>query len=181
MARSFLDVAAFLEKSPNFARGESLEEAHSSLSHAPLRKKYVIHFQYAIVFELSIKIIWEIEQGKNAPHSHNILRLYKELSLPLQQKISDMYDSQVSNMKKLISQIPELANLNLNLQSLEDALEVNEDIIKNFKYDGKISGKSSAFCSIVWTDNYIDVLPQAIAEIIIFPKALFDYAISLNN
>ena len=181
MAESFLDVAAFLEKSPNFARGESVEKAQANLVYGPLRKKSVIHFLYAIVFEISIKIILEIEQGQAAPHHHNILLLYQELSPASQQKISDMYDSQVSNMKKLISEVPEFANYNWNLQSLEDALKVNEKVIKNFKYDGEISGKSSVFCSILWADSEILAAPQVVAELIIFPKALLKYAISLQN
>ena len=178
MAQSFLDVAAFLEMAPNFARGASVEEAQAGLVYGPLRKKSVIHFLYSIVFEISIKIIWEVEQGGNSPHHHNILRLYQELSPASHQKISDMYDSQVSNMKKLIS---ELTNYNWNLQSLEDALRVNEKVIKNFKYDGEISGKSSVFSSMLWADGEILTTPQVVAELIIFPKTLFNYAISLKN
>ena len=181
MAQSFLDVAAFLEMVPNFARGASVEEAQADLVYGPWRKKSVIHFLYSIVFEISIKIIWEIEQKENSPHHHNIFRLYKELSSVSQQKISDMYDSQVSNMKKLISEVPELTNYNWDLQSLEDALKVNETVIKNFKYDGEISGKSSVFGSMLWADGEILTTPQVVAELIIFPKALFNYAISLKN
>ena len=181
MARHFLDVAAFLEKSPYFAIGESEEKAVARLHEARLGKKCVIHFLYAVSFEISIKIIWEIEQGESAPYSHNILRLYEELSPASQQKISDMYDSQVSNMKKLIAQIPECAHYNWDLQSLEDALEVNESVVKNFKYDGEIRGKSSVFCSMMWADDEILISPQITAEAIVFPKALFNYAISLKN
>ena len=184
MARHFLDVAAFLEQSKYFAIGELKEEAVARLPEFRLGKKCVMHFLYAISFEISIKIIWEIEHGRGAPYSHNILRLYKELSLASQQKISDMYDSQVSNMKKLISQISqisELSNYNWDLQSLEDALEVNESVVKNFKYDGEIRGKSSVFCSIMWTDSEILISPQIVAEAIVFPKALFNYAISRKN
>ena len=181
MAQSFLDMALYLERAPNFARGESIEKAQSNLVYGPLRKKSVIHFLYSIVFEISIKIIWEIEQGKEAPHKHNILCLYEDLSDESQQKISDMYDSQVSNMKKLISEVPEFANYNWNLQSLEEALKVNEKVIINFKYDGEISGKSSVFCSMLWADGEILTSPQVVAEIIIFPKTLFNYAISLKN
>lgn len=92
-----------------------------------------------------------------------------------------MYDSQVSNMKRLISQIPEFPNYNWDLQSLEDALEVNESVVKNFKYDGEIRGKSSVFCSMMWADGEILISPQIVAKAIVFPKALFNYAISLKN
>ena len=75
--------------------------------------------------------------GKEPPHHHNILELYKQLSQASQQKISDMYDIQVSNMEKIISDSNGkrnrgggIVNLKLDLQSLEDALEVNEQVVQ---------------------------------------------------
>ena len=191
MAQSFLDSAIFHEKTLNIVPGDmadSLEDAESKLDDIILRRKVVAHFAYAMVFELSIKIILEIEQGKNAPFHHNILRLYRELSQTSQQKISDMYDTQAANMKKLISECNgrrnrggQIVNLNLDMQSLEDALKANEQTVKNFKYDGQFSGKSSVLCSIMWTGDLIYTLPRAVANAIIFPKALLEYAISLKN
>ena len=141
-----------------------------------------------MVFELSIKIIYEIEQGKKAPYHHNILCLYKKLSPAVQQKISDLYDVQVSNMKKVISECNgrrnrggKIVNLKPDLQTLEDALEINQQTVKNFKYDGGFNGKSSVFCSTMWTNDRIMLLPNLLAEAIVFPKDLLDYAISLKN
>ena len=140
-----------------------------------------------MVFELSIKIIWEIEKGKAPPYHHNILCLYRQLSQASQQKISDMYDDQVFNMEKLISECNrrrnkggEIVNLKVDLQSLEDALEVNEQIVKNFKYDGQLNEKSSVLCSIMWAGDTMWILPRSIANAVIFPKTLLRYAISLQ-
>ena len=70
-------------------------------------------------------------------------------------------------MKKVISEcngsrdrVGRIVNLKLDLQTLEDALEVNEQTVTNFKYDGKINGKSSVLCSTMWTDNRIYALPS---------------------
>ena len=192
MAQSFLDTARLHELTPNCVIGESREKADKKKDDALLGKKLVTHFLYALVFEISIKIIHEIENGKEAPRHHKISLLYKDLSPSVQQKISDLYDVQVSNMEKVISQsngsrdrAGRIVNLKLDLQTLEDALEVNEQTVTNFKYDGKINakskGKSSVLCSMMWTDNRIYALPQLIADAIIFPKTLLEYAISLKS
>ena len=191
MAQSFLDSAIFHEKTLNIVTddiADSLKDAKSKLDDIALRRKLVSHFSYAVVFELSIKIIWEIEQGMAAPYHHNILCLYKKLSKESKQKISDMYNAQVDNMKKLLAECNgrrnrggQIVNLNPDLQSLEDALKANEQTVKNFKYDGRFNGKSSVLCSIMWTDDRIYVLPQIIADTIIFPKALLEYAISFKS
>lgn len=191
MAKSFLDSAIFHEKTLHIVpadMAESKEEAESKLSDIRLKRKLVTHFLYAVVFELSIKIILEIEQGTSAPHHHNIFCLYKKLSKESRQKISTLYDRQVTNMQKLIlecnrsqNRAGQIVNFNHPLQSLEDALKANEQTVKNFKYDGKFNGKSSALCSVMWTDDQIWALPRSRADAITFPKALLEYAISLED
>ena len=166
MAQSFLDSANLNEQTREFPiEANSREEAEAKLADTKRNIKTVTHFLYAMVFELSIKIIWEIEQGKEPSYHHNILPLYRQLSQASQQKISDMYDIQISNMEKFISECNgrrnrggEIVNLKLDLQSLEDALEVNEQIVKNFKYDGQLNGKSSVLCSIMWADDTMWIL-----------------------
>lgn len=188
MAQSFLNSATLHELSPTLVMSNSIEEAQAKKDDNALGKKFVTHFLYAMVFELSIKIIYEIEQGEAAPRHHKISILYKDLSPAAQQKISDLYDVQVSNMKKVISECNgrrnkggKIVNLKPDLQTLEDALEVNEQTVTNFKYDGGFNGKSSVFCSTMWTDDHILILPQLIAKTIVFPKDLLEYAISLKS
>ena len=191
MARSFLYSAIFHEKTLNIVpsdMADSLEDAKSKLDDIIFRRKLVTHFLYAMVIELSMKIILEIECGQSAPTHHNISTLFKKLSHESQQKISDMYDAQDANIRNLISQCNgqrdsagEIVNITLDLQSLADALKANERTVKDFKYDGQFNGKSSALCSVMWTDDLIYVLPQGIANAIIFPKVLLEYAVSLNN
>ena len=188
MAQGFLDSANLHERAREFPiEANSIEEAQAKAGDIKLKIKLVTHFQYAMVFELCIKIIWEIEQGKEPPYHHNILCLYRQLSQASQQKISDMYDDQVSNMNRVISECNgrrneggQIVNLNLDLQSLENALEVNEKIVKNFKYDGQLNGKSSVLCSIMWNSTGIWTLPKLIADAITFPKDLLEYTISLQ-
>ena len=188
MAENLLDAAQLLEATTNAVRADSLEDAKSKLSDNTFRRKTVTHFLYSMIIEISIKVIWEIEHGKTPAYNHDILIRYNELSQESQQKISDMYDLQVANIKDLISRCNgsidkggRIVNITLDHQSLEDALEANEQTVKNFKYDGRFNGKSSALCSIMWTDNRIYVLPRSISDAIVFPKSLLDYAISLKS
>ena len=148
--------------------------------------KIATHFLYAMVFELSIKIIWEIEQGTEAAHHHNILCLYEQLSDVAKQQISNMYDIQYSNMEKCISELISRPNgevlKGLELQSLEDALKGNAKIVRDFKYDGKFNGKSSILGSIIWKDDTYWILPPSISTIIVsFPTDLLNYAVSIHH
>ena len=156
MAESFLDSAIFHEETLDLVRFDRIDSPQGEKVEGTLRRKRVTHFLYAMVFELSIKIIWEIEQGEEAPHCHNIRHLYKKLSPESKKRISDMYDTQVSTTKNLIAQLNELTDnhgnpwdINPDLQSLEDALKTNEKTVVDFKYDGQFKGKSSVLCSMM--------------------------------
>lgn len=186
MTKSFLDSAQLLERTTNQIIAGSQEEAESKADDTKFRRKMTAHFLYAVIFELCIKIIWEIEHGTSPKPNHDILSRYDELSDESTEMISNFYSTQVTNIKHLISlsngQVDsksKVVNLNINLQSLEDALESNQETIKNFKYDGRFNGKSSVLCSVMWTDDKIFLLPKP--EIIVFPESLLKYAISLNR
>jgi hypothetical protein len=190
MAKSFLDSAIFHEKTLdlNIIPTDQINSLEEIKIDSRFRRKLVTHFLYSMVFELSIKIIWGIEQSTDAPYHHNIWGLYKDLSKASQQKISDMYDAQVSHTKHLISQCNgqidsegNVVNIVSDMQSLKEALKANEQTVKNFKYDGQFNGKSSALCSLIWDSDEIYVLPKATANAITFPKALLEYAISLKS
>ena len=92
----------------------------------------------------------------------------------------------MSNIKHIISlangQVDnkgDIVNLQIKLQSLEDALTSNQETVKNFKYDGRLDGKSSVLCSVMWTEDEIYILPEP--KIIVFPQLLLEYANSLNG
>ena len=186
MAKGFLDSAQLLERTTNQIVASSQEEAESKVDDTRFRRKMTAHFLYAVVFELCIKIIWEIEHGTSPKPNHNILARYPELSPDSQRAISDFYDTQVANIKHIISlangQVDnkgDIVNLQIKLQSLEDALTSNQETVKNFKYDGRLDGKSSVLCSVMWTEDEIYILPEP--KIIVFPQLLLEYANSLNG
>ena len=190
MAKSFLDAAQLLgftlgDVIPIFA--ESEEEARAIVPDIKFGRKMTAHFLYAIIFELCIKIIWGIEHKTTPPFTHDILSLYNELSTDSRRKITELYEKQVGNIEAIISDANsgrrnrggDIVNLSVNLQSLQEALASNAETIKNFKYEGKIGGKSSVFCSILWTQDGIYTIPMP--DLIIFPKFLLEYAILLQS
>ena len=186
MAKGFLDSAQLLERTTNQIVASSQEEAESKVDDTRFRRKMTAHFLYAVVFELCIKIIWEIEHGTPPKPNHNILARYTELSPDSQRTISDFYDTQVNNIKHIISMANgqvdnkgEVVNLQVKLQSLEDALTSNQETVKNFKYDGRLDRKSSVLCSVMWDNDEIYILPEP--KIIVFPQLLLEYASSLNG
>ena len=191
MAKSFLDSATFHEKTLNIVPSDvvdSPEDAQSKLSDIVYRRKLVVHFLYAVVIEISIKVIWEIENGTIPEYNHDIFSRYEELSPESKKKISGLYKTQVSHTTKLISlcngqrdSVGAVVNISQDLQSLEDALKANEQTVKNFKYDGRFKGKSSALCSLLWDAGLVYTLPKSVSNAVIFPKELLEYAIFLHS
>ncbi len=183
MAQGFLDSAQLLERTLNQVIAKSQEEAESKVDDTKYTRKITTHFLYAVVFELCIKIIWEIEHNASPKPNHDILSRYNELSKESRQVISDMYDTQVKNTENTISRSNSGVRDNkgdvVNLQSLQDALKSNPQTMRDFKYEGRLTGKSSAFGSIMWSTDRVYILPNP--EFIVFPEHLLRYAISLNT
>jgi HEPN domain-containing protein len=193
MAKSFLHSAGVLERilkaillNEEEEKELSQEEIRLKEEDALCRKKYVIHFLYATVIELSIKVIWTSEKNKVAPRRHDILSLYEDLSDEQQQEIRKIYDRQVFNTEYLISQsngqidsLGKIVDIRPTLQLLEDMLKSNQQTMTGFKYDSQFNGKSSALSSIMWYENEIFLLPTP--KLTIFPKFLLEYAISLKD
>ena len=104
MARWFLDSAQLLERTTNQIIAGSQEEAEAKVDDTRYGRKMTAHFLYSVVFELCIKVIWEIEHNKPPIPNHDIFSRYTELSKKMKQAISDIYDTQVTNIKHIISQ-----------------------------------------------------------------------------
>ena len=187
MAQSFLESAQILERTLNQIFAKSQEEAESKVEDIRYRRKMTVHFLYAIVFELCIKIIWEIEHNEPPKPNHDILSRYTELSKKSRKAISEMYDNQVKITENIISRsnsgvtdnYGDTVNLCIELQSLQDALKSNPQTMRDFKYDGKLTQKSSAFGSIMWSKDRKYLLSDP--NFIVFPEQLLAYAISLNQ
>lgn len=185
MAKNFLDSANLLERTAEYIFKISSEEGDSK-RYIKYNRKLITHYLYSVIFELCIKIIWEIEHNKPHKHTHDIFSLYNCLSKESRQVISDLYAKQVNNAQYMVLLSKRQADkyddkVNITLQTLEDALKSNAQTVRDFKYDGIFNGKSSVLCSIMYEADtgakY--VLPKP--EYIVFPKLLLDYAMSLKK
>ena len=175
MAVSILDYASVSEVLHQFP----IEKPDTKLYDFEFGKKAVIHFLYAIVIEICIKVIWEIEKNTPPKPTHDIFTRYTELSPESQQAISDIYDIQVSKTHELISRYK--IEKEIKLQSLEDALRANEQTMRDIKYDGKFNGKSSALGSVMWNEDNLYMNITSNPDAITFPRSLLNYAISLHK
>lgn len=177
IAETFLNTANYLE-GPYLVEGNSREEALARESKLRWESKKACHFLYSIVFELVIKIIWEVENRRECEHHHNILEFYTELSCEKQSRIEELYDTQASLVRTQEGErngdrirVDDLTQY----QSLKEALKANYTTVTKFKYDGLYQGKSSLIGGVIWNKE-IDlhwILPK---RFIVFPNELLKYA-----
>lgn len=96
---------------------------------------------YVIIIELAFKEIWMLDNRReDFKKSHDIKRLFSELTEGTKADITKIYDKcshehKVFWEKALKKDITTMA-------SLEEALEWNENAMKNFKYDRKYGEKN---------------------------------------
>ena len=177
MAEAFLETAMLIE-GPYLLESNSREEVDARASKLRWQKKKVCHFLYAMVFELAIKIMWEVENSRESEHIHNILQIYKELSRKKRSKIRQLYDTQVSEITNQVGQrngarirVEDLTEF----QSLKQALKANYATVTAFKYHGLYKGKSSVIGGVIWNEDVeqIYIFPE---RFVIFPKEIVKYA-----
>ena len=177
MAEAFLETAMLIE-GPYLLESNSREEVDARASKLRWQKKKVCHFLYAMVFELAIKIMWEVENSRESEHIHNILQIYKELSRKKRSKIRQLYDTQVSEITNQVGQrngarirVEDLTEF----QSLKQALKANYATVIAFKYHGLYKGKSSVIGGVIWNEDVeqIYIFPE---RFVIFPKEIVKYA-----
>ncbi len=102
---------------------------------------------YAIVVELVVKHLWEEEHGPKAqaPHTHNVYELFKALESTTQRQMETIYDACRREYEAAIKagkqqHGPEAVAV--KMANLEEALQWNEQAVKDFKYDLTPRGQS---------------------------------------
>ena len=171
MAQSFLESADIL--------GTVFLNKGASMDDQILDRKKVCHFLYAMIFDLAIKMLWEVENGKECEHHHRILEFYTDLSCEKQSRVRDLYNAQATLIRNQEGRQRtgngERVDHLTEFQSLKEALEANWDTVTNFTYEGLFHGKSSVIEGVIWNEDeeLIYIFPQRYA---IFPKELLSYA-----
>ena len=120
----------------------------------PARKHAVTgHFLQAVVLELLVKMLFELDMKKQAPFTHNLPKVYKELKASTQKHVEDSYDLARERKRQQFSNIPDVT-----FGSLADVLRNNEKTVKNFKYDAMGDDSNSAVDAEFYNEilSYID-------------------------
>lgn len=92
----------------------------------------VIVYLWAFIFELIIKIFYELDTGHKPPLNHYIDKIYFALNGSTQKLIKKQFED---NIQSAYSVIASIAKEDLYDQNLEEILTHNADIVMHFKYE----------------------------------------------
>ena len=182
-----MEIAKYLDDSPQHlvqvdVKSSKTEVAKRVDDHR-LWRKGVAHMLNAIVFELAIKVIWEVDNNRECDYTHNIFKLYDQLNSKSRQDISEIYDFKLKPLVELEGTKKDGQRIRMSdlvcFQTLQEALSANEETMKNFKYDSDFSGKSSAMGSVVWSEKLLYAFPPLKGERL--PEALYKYTLNRVN
>lgn len=160
-----VEISTFLQDAPvtmlrlpkKIGEGQqfgSIELDDDAFADHRLMRVCVAHLLDSIVFEIGIKVLWELEMGTEYPYTHDIQHLFCELLPSTQTDVEEMYDAALPSIRDLsgtdANGQPTSVSDRVEFQTLLDALHENQDVIKKFKYDLEFRGKSSSLGSVIW-------------------------------
>ena len=175
-ADAFLRVATYLASRPPYKMPlGSSEKAVEEVNDKQIWSRAVTcHMLFAIVFEISIKVIWTLDNHRDCPYTHKIEKLYESLAEDSQRNIEEIYHNETVAFAHIKKEIFSNFAENIQFHSLKEALIANEDTMRNFKYSNKFEGKSSILGSLFWGKETVWALPSLNSAR--FPEAIYRYA-----
>ncbi len=173
---AFFHMAKYLTSSPQYiipvVPGQNPEE---EMDKHRWQRNITSHMLYVIIFENSIKILWELENEEECEHTHNIIKIYGDLNDDTRRKVVELYKNAVTRFSKIAGTMQglkiTLADM-VEFASLEQALKSNKTMMINFKYDNKFEGKTSAVGNSVRNEETLWILPAGQKP---FTETLFEY------
>lgn len=179
--RSCLEAARHLDDCPvdpiKVSQMTSPDIIQETKDRHRLSRKHIAHMLNAVVLEIAIKVIWELDHDEECRHIHNIDTLYDELDEESRRELKEIYDEKSAALAGLEGTNKKGQRIRLEdlvqFQSLQDALVANEYTMKHFKYDGGFNGKSSAMGSVIWDKGTLWTIPPL--DQMRFPEALYRY------
>jgi hypothetical protein len=105
------------------------------------RLKHAITGRYlqAVVLELIIKTLYELDHHREASFTHNLLSIYNDLESSTRLFFEDRFNESLDRSRR------SPLGKEVDFHKLEDVLRLNSDVVRNFKYDAKgINCNSSA-------------------------------------
>lgn len=158
---------------------EAIEVNEDAIADHRLMRVSVAHLLDSIVFEIGVKILWALEKSIDYNHTHDIRKLFGQLADRTRADIEELYDNALPSIRDLsgtdASGQPTRVSDRVRFQTLQEALQENQAIITNFKYDLEFRGKSSSLGSVIWNldDGVVYALPPVRRDR--FPRLLCDY------
>lgn len=122
------------------------------------------YFLNSVIFELIIKILWEINHNKECTFTHDLRKLFSELSEESQKFLQQNYSQFKTQVESAIDSVTGGVNENINYCDLDEALDINKKIVMNFKYEMTPSSKNSLFNNIVSTDKHLYTIPHTLCK-----------------
>ncbi|MYC49312.1 MAG: hypothetical protein F4X50_03295 [Synechococcus sp. SB0662_bin_14] len=139
-AKHFNMVLKFIEESieneklhppSEILAGETIDKPYD-YNDPKLGYSFVFTYLSALIVELSIKIIWILENDTNTKlnkyRCHDIRKIFRELQCKTQSEIQEIYDT----VKK---EIKEKYEINNKIATLDEALNWNKKVIIDYKYN----------------------------------------------
>ncbi|WP_144439095.1 hypothetical protein [Lutibacter profundi] len=109
------------------------------------------HFLQAIIIELIIKTLFELNCKETAPYSHNILKIFNNLNQDTRSELVILYDRARIRKQEMFKKF---AIPDVQFHPLEKVLKNNELTIKNFKYDAMGNDSNSSLDGMFMTDVF---------------------------
>jgi len=100
-------------------------------SDSALKHSVTVHFLQSVVMELIIKVFFELDCKKAAPFTHNLPKIYKNLSADTKSMLEEKFNEARKRREQQFAMI----SSDVVFHSLSDVLINNEKTVKNFKYD----------------------------------------------
>lgn len=101
------------------------------------------HYLKAVVLELLVKMLIELDHREPAPYTHDIHSLFAALGRETRQIFEEAYDEARKRTQKLVSTIPQAKEA--IFPPLEEVLRINEDTVIDYRYDAPSVKANAAF------------------------------------
>jgi len=106
------------------------------------------YFLGSVILELLIKILYELDYKKQAPFTHNILKIFEELKQQTKSIVQEKYDQARKRKEEVFKKIDK----SVTFPPLHEVLTSNEQFIKDFKYNAMASKTNSAIDGVFYNE-----------------------------
>lgn len=132
----------------------NFRESHKESLHSALTATYL----KAVILELILKILCELDTKKQAPFTHDLQRVFNLLNMNTKNFLTESYSRAVCRRQSQFKTV----DPTLEFPPLKEILRSNADIVKNFKYGTLTSGFKNASSDNVFYKELFDFIDKKI-------------------